>query len=108
MNDRSGRATREITCRGGGYTGRFRGEMGRKERMGLEKTGRMTYQGGIRDRAHTVLEFPVEEIAEALILGQVLDFDLFQVATENTCIKSETVWPEPNREFERVDVSPQP
>jgi len=42
-----------------------------------QKIGRMTYQGSVCNRAHTVLEFPVEEVAKALVLGQVLGFDLF-------------------------------
>ena len=68
----------------------------------------MTYQGGVCNRAHAILEFPVEEVAEALILGQVFNFDLFQVATEDFGVESETVGSEPNWELKRVNVSPQP
>ena len=82
----------------GGDAGGFRDKIGWQEWN--------TYQGGICNRAHAILEFSVKEIAKALVLRQILDFDLFQVATEDPGIKSETVGSEPNWEFERVDVSP--
>ena len=66
-----------------------------------------TYQERVCDRTHAVLEFPVEEVAEALVLRQVLGFNLFKVATEGPCVKFETVWSQPNRELERVEVPPQ-
>ena len=68
--------------------------------------GQATYQGGVCNRAYTVLEFSVEEIAEALVLRQVFDFNLFQVATKDFCVKSKTDGSEPNWQFKRVDVSP--
>ena len=72
----------------------------------MRKVGRKTHQGSVRNRAHAILEFSVEEIAEALVLRQILDFNLFQVATEGSCVKSKTNGSEPNRQFKRVDVSP--
>lgn len=68
--------------------------------------GRTTYQRSVCNRAHAILEFSIEEVAKALVLRQILDFYFFQVATEDPRVKSETVGPEPNREFKRVDVSP--
>ena len=50
--------------------------------------GGATYQGSVCNRAHAILEFSVEEVAEALILRQIVDFDLFQVATEDPCVQS--------------------
>lgn len=80
--------------------------LGRRDVGNVEKTGQTTYQGSICHRAHAILEFSVEEITKALVLRQVLDFNLFQVATKGSCVESETDGPEPNRQFKRVDVSP--
>jgi len=57
---------------------------------------RTTYQWSVCNRAHAILEFSVEKLAEALVLRQVLNFDLIQVATEGLCVKLETVGSEPN------------
>ena len=67
---------------------------------------RMTYQWRIRNRANAVLEFSVEEIAETLVLRQVFYFNLFQVAAEGGCVKTETEGSKPNGQFDRVDVPP--
>lgn len=60
----------------------------------------MTYQESVRDRTHAILKFPVEKVAKALVLGQVLSFDLFQVATKGFCVKFKTVGSQPNGQFE--------
>jgi len=83
--------------------GRIVGDVKRKK-----KEERMTYQGSVCNRAHAILEFSVKEIPKALVLGQILIFYLFQVAPKDFCIKSEAERSEPNRQFERVDVPPQP
>lgn len=57
----------------------------------------MTYQESICNRANAILEFPVEKVAKTLVLPQVLDFNLFQVATKDSCVKFETVRSQPNR-----------
>jgi hypothetical protein len=59
-----------------------------------------TYQESVCDRAYAVLKFPVEEVAKALVLRQVLNFNLIQVATESLCVKLKTVGSQPNRQFE--------
>ena len=65
-----------------------------------------TYQRSVCNRAHAILEFSVEEVSKALILRQVVSFDLVQVATEGFCVESETVGSEPNGQLKRVNVSP--
>ena len=67
---------------------RYKSKGSRKEEKML---ARETYQGSVRDRAHTILKFPVEEVAKALVVRQVFDFDFLQVATEDLGVKSETV-----------------
>jgi hypothetical protein len=78
------------------------------ESQGGGRMKRKTYQKRVCDRAHTIFKFPVEEVAKALVLPQVLHFNLFQVATEGFGVKFETVGSQPNRQFERVEVPPQP
>ena len=60
----------------------------------------MTYQESVCDGARAILKFPVEKVAKTLVLRQVLHFNLFQVATKDSCVKPETVGPQPNRELE--------
>jgi len=60
---------------------------------------RTTYQGSACNRAYGILECSVRETAEAPVLGDVLDFNLFQVAAEGFCVKSETEGSELNRWF---------
>ena len=68
---------------------RYESKGSRKEKK--KTLARKTYQGSVCDRAHTILEFPVEEVAKALVVRQVFDFDFLQVATEDLGVKSETV-----------------
>ena len=105
-SDRGSQTSSEITR--DGELSEFRDKIGWEERRKRGERGERPYQGSVCNRAYAIFEFSVEEVAEALVLRQVLDLNLFQVATEGFRIKSKTKRSEPNRQFERVDVSPQP
>ena len=55
---------------------------------------RTTYQGSTCNRAYGISERSVQE---APVLDDALDFNLFQIATEDFCVNSETEGSELNQ-----------